>query len=126
MRLTGRVVAMSVGVVVAFAALARAQEAPAIYTIKDGVQVPQLIREVKPVYTEEAKQAGIQGSVSLDAVVLEDGTVGEVRVTKSLDTQYGLDAQAIKAVKQWLFKPGTKDGKPVPVRVDIEMTFTLK
>jgi TonB family protein len=49
-----------------------------------------------------------------------------VKVTESLDTVYGLDAEAVKAVKQWLFTPGTKNGKPVPVKVDIEMTFTLK
>lgn len=84
------------------------------------------MRQVKAYYTEEAKKGGIQGSVYLDAVVLTDGTVGEVRVTRSLDAKYGLDAQAVKALKQWQFKPGTKDGKPVPVRVDIEMTFTLK
>jgi periplasmic protein TonB len=99
-----------------------AQEVPAA----DKETPPQVVREVKADYTEEAKKAGIQGSVLLDAVVLTDGTVGEVRVTRSLDTKYGLDAQAVKALKQWQFKPGTKDGKPVPVRVDVEMTFTLK
>ena len=87
---------------------------------------PRLVREVKPQYTPEARQARIQGSVMLSVVVREDGTVGDVTVTKSLDTVYGLDDQAVKAVKQWLFEPGTKDGKPVPVEVEIEMTFTLK
>jgi protein TonB len=125
MRLINRVVP-SIAVVVAFAALANAQDAPQVYTPKDGVQVPQLLREVKPVYTEEAKKQGIQGTVRLDAVVLADGTVGEVRVTQSLDSKYGLDDQAVKAMKQWLFKPGSKDGKAVAVRVDVEMTFTLK
>ncbi len=62
----------------------------------------------------------------LDAVVLKDGTVGEVTVTKSLDKEYGLDDQAVKALKQWQFKPGTKDGKPADVRVSIEVSFTLK
>ena len=62
----------------------------------------------------------------MDVAVLEDGKVGEVKVTQSLDTEYGLDTQAVEAVKQWLFKPGTKDGKPVAVQVTIEMTFTLK
>ncbi len=37
-----------------------------------------------------------------------------------------LDKQAIAALEQWEFKPGTREGKPVPVRVTIEMTFTLK
>lgn len=56
------------------------------------------MRQVKAYYTEEAKKGGIQGSVYLDAVVLTDGTVGEVRVTRSLDAKYGLDAQAVKAL----------------------------
>ena len=47
-------------------------------------------------------------------------------VTQSLDKEYGLDTQAVEAARQWLFKPGTKDGKPVAVRVALEMTFTLK
>jgi TonB family protein len=42
------------------------------------------------------------------------------------DSVYGLDANAIKAMKQWQFEPGAKDGKPVAVRVAVEMTFTLK
>jgi protein TonB len=56
--------------------------------------------------------------------VQPDGTVGDVRVTKALNP--GLDQEAIKAVKQWRFKPGHKDGKAVPVRVTLEMTFTLR
>ena len=58
-------------------------------------------------------------------VVLPDGTVGEVTVLRSLDTVSGLDAQAILAVKQWVFNPGMKDGVAVAVRVTVEMTFTL-
>ena len=49
-----------------------------------------------------------------------------MRVTESLDTEYGLDQQALEAVKQWEFRPGTKDGKPVAVRVHIELTFRRK
>ena len=52
--------------------------------------------------------------------------MGEVKVTRSLDAAFGLDQPAVKAMKRWTFKPGTKDGKPVPVRVSVEMTFTLK
>jgi TonB family protein len=57
-------------------------------------------------------------------VVNTDGTIGDVEVTTSLDA--GLDQEAIKAVKQWRFEPGTKDGKPVPVLITLEMTFTLR
>jgi periplasmic protein TonB len=107
--------------IVAFAATAAAQSKPAAGTVK-----PRLKHEVKAEYTQEAKDAGIQGTVVLDTEVLADGTVGDVMIKQSLDTKYGLDQQALNAVKQWTFEPGTKDGKPVPVRVDIEMTFTLK
>lgn len=91
-----------------------------------GVTNPVLVKEVHPSYTAEAMRAKIQGSVWLQVVVLADGKVGDVKVTKSLDTVYGLDEQAVKAAKQWTFKPGMKDKKPVPVQVDIEMTFRLK
>jgi protein TonB len=108
--------------VVAFTAMAAAQAKPAAEKTVN----PRLKHEVKAEYTQEAKDAGIQGTVVLDTEVLADGTVGDVKVKQSLDTKYGLDRQAVNAVKQWTFEPGTKDGKPVAVRVDIEMTFTLK
>jgi protein TonB len=66
----------------------------------------------------------VQGNVQVDAVVLADGSVGDVTVTKSLDAE--LDEQAVNATKQWKFRPGTKDGKAVDVLVQIELTFTLR
>jgi TonB family protein len=92
----------------------------------DGVTLPTVVREVKPKYTPEAMERKIQGSVWLETVVLETGDVGDIKVTRSLDAEYGLDREAIAAAKQWKFKPGTKDGKPVAVWVTIELTFTLK
>jgi len=90
-----------------------------------GVSLPTVIREVRPNYTPDAIANRIQGHVLLTAVVLANGTVGEVTVTRSLDTTFGLDAEAVRAAKQWLFNPGTKDGVAVAVRVTIEMTFSL-
>ncbi|MGH9144691.1 MAG: energy transducer TonB [Vicinamibacterales bacterium] len=109
----------------ALVAYALAQE-PTIYTPGSGVSLPQATKQVKAEYTEEAKANRIEGAVFLAVVVLADGAIGEVKVAKSLDTIYGLDANAVKAMKQWQFKPGTKDGKPVAVRVHVEMTFSLK
>jgi periplasmic protein TonB len=98
-----------------------------VFTSKDdGVTLPTVVRSVKAGYTAAAMDARIEGTALLEAVVLADGNVGEVTVTRSLDMEYGLDTQAVEAVKQWLFKPGTKDGKAVAVRVTIEMRFTLK
>ena len=90
------------------------------------VLMPKVVRNVKPNYTASALKARIEGNVVMEAVVREDGSVGDVKVTKSLDTEHGLDEEAVKAMKKWEFKPGTKDGKPVPVGVQVEMTFTLK
>ena len=50
--------------------------------------------------------------------------MSEVTVEKPLDP--GLDRQAIAAARQWRFIPGTKDAKPAPVRITLELTFTLK
>ena len=97
-----------------------------VYKGGDGVTLPVVVRETKPSYTPEAMKQKIQGSVWMDVVVLESGDVGDVKISKSLDAEYGLDEQAIKATKQWKFKPGAKDGKPVAVQVVIQMTFTLK
>ena len=106
-----------------FLATARAQE---VHNPGNGVTLPIVVHEVKPDYTPEAKSAHIEGNVVLGAVVLADGTVGDVKVVRSLDTTYGLDQQAVNAAKQWTFKPGTKDGKAVSVFVTIELKFTLK
>lgn len=107
-------------------ALATGQDKPTVYRKGDGVKMPKVVTEVKPGYTREAMEARIQGGLSLEAVVLENGAVGDVEIVESLDKVYGLDDQAIKAIRQWVFEPGTKDGKPVAVRITVEFTFTLK
>lgn len=89
-----------------------------------GVIKPTVEREVKPKYTRDAMARGAQGAVWLDAVVLTDGTVGSICVSKPLDRD--LDLQAIAAARKWRFKPATRDGVKVPVLVTIELTFTLK
>lgn len=88
---------------------------------------PQLVKEVPPEYTPEGRAAGIEGCVLLSAEVLTDGTVGEVKIVGSLDAnQHGLDDEAVKAMKQWLFKPAVKDGTPVTIGIHVGMVFSLK
>jgi len=94
------------------------------YTPGNGVTWPEVVREAKPKYPKAGLDAKVEGSVEIEIVVREDGTVGEVRVTKSLDRdRYGFDQAAIEAAKQWLFKPGMKDGVPVPTRVGLVLEF---
>jgi protein TonB len=96
------------------------------YEPGSGVSMPRIIHEEKPNYTGEAMRAKVQGAVLIEAIVMPDGTVGPVQITRSLDRVFGLDQEAMRTVKQWRFIPGLRGGKPVPVRVAIEMTFTLR
>ena len=96
------------------------------HVIGNGVSSPTVKKQVRPKYTQDAKDAGIEGVVILQAVVLPNGHVTGVHVVKSLDTRFGLDNQAVKAAKEWRFNPGERYGKPVAVIVTIELTFTLK
>jgi TonB family protein len=91
-----------------------------------GVSWPRLLREVKPNYTADAMRAQIEGLVELEIVVLPDGTVGNVRIKRSLDARFGLDTEAIKAVRLWRFDPSRRGGKAIAARVGVELSFTLR
>jgi periplasmic protein TonB len=97
-----------------------------VYRPGNGVTLPTILREVKPQYTSDAMRAKVQGTVLLECVVNPDGNVGDIQVMRSLDSTFGLDTEAIKAAKQWKFRPGMRLGQPVPVLVTIELTFTLR
>ncbi|HUF48375.1 MAG TPA: energy transducer TonB [Vicinamibacterales bacterium] len=91
----------------------------------DGVSNPELVRREMPRYTGEAMRAKIQGLVELEAVVLPDGTVGDVRVVRSLDARTGLDQEAIRAARAWFFKPARHKGEPVSMLVRLVLEFRL-
>jgi len=84
---------------------------------------PQLATKVDPQYPEEARLAKLNGTVSITLTVGEDGEPRNVRALTS--PGLGLDQAAIAAVSQWRFKPGVKDGMPVPVSVNVEVDFRL-
>ena len=91
-----------------------------------GVTAPTLVERVAPKYTVEAMRARVQGTALVECVVQIDGTVGAARIIRSLDRQFGLDEEALKAARRWRFKPGLLHGKPVPVVVTIELMFTVR
>jgi TonB family protein len=99
---------------------------PEAVQLGPGVTNPRLLKDVRPGYTPEAMRARIEGTVVMEALVLEDGAVGEVRLLKSLDAVHGLDEQALAAARKWLFSPARKDGKPVRVWVTLEMAFRVR
>lgn len=89
-----------------------------------GIEPPQLLREVRPIYTDEARRRSVEGDVVLEIVVRRDGTVGEVRVLRSLGS--GLEQRAIAAVRQWRFAPARRLGSAVDVVVEVAVGFTLR
>jgi TonB family protein len=95
-----------------------------VYRPGPGISIPRVLNQVQPNYTEQARRARIQGTVQLEFVVQPDGSVGNPRVVRSLEPS--LDQEAIDAMRQWRFAPGTKDGRPVPVMMTVEMSFTLR
>jgi TonB family protein len=88
--------------------------------------LPVPIHQEKASYTPAAMAAQIEGTVLTEVTVLADGSVGDVKVIRSLDSQLGLDDEAVKAIKLWTWKPGTRGGQPSSVTVQIELMFTLK
>ena len=104
--------------------IASPSQSPVIYRSGDsGVTLPAVVDELRPSYTVDAMLAGVQGLLKLECVVHVDGTVGDIRVVQPLFPS--LDEEAVKKVKQWRFRPGTKDGQPVAVLVEIEHAFTM-
>ena len=94
------------------------------YRPGSGVAAPSLLREVKPVYTEEGRRRSVEGEVVMEVVVRADGSVGTVRVLRGLGS--GLDQRAVEAVRQWRFLPARRHGAPVDVLVEIAVEFRLR
>jgi TonB family protein len=85
----------------------------------DDVSAPVATRKVDPAYPLELMRQNVAGTVILYGVIHTDGTVGSVRVLRSVDDQ--LDQFARKAIAKWQFQPATKNGTPV----DVEATFWI-
>ena len=90
------------------------------------VTPPELLQQVRPGYTADALHARAQGTVIVDAVVNADGSVGDVRIVRAFSPTFGLDGEAVRAVKQWRFRPASRRGRAVTTFVTIELTFSLR
>jgi len=86
-------------------------------------EMPVLVSIPKPVYPAIARQAGIEGTVLIRAVVESDGSVGSAQVMRGVPL---LDEAALSAVRAAVFKPGIQAHKPVRVSVDIPIRFRLE
>ena len=92
-----------------------------LFQLRDGVTFPKALYVRNPEYSEAAKKTKFQGDVLLGVVVGTDGNPRSIWIVRTLGR--GLDEKAIEALHQWRFKPATKDGKPVPVLMNVALQF---
>ena len=85
-------------------------------------ELPEAVTRISPLYPDLAREAGVDGTVQVQALVGKDGRVRDVRVTKSIPM---LDDAAKNAVRQWVFKPALSNNKPVAVWVAVPVKFSL-
>jgi protein TonB len=85
-------------------------------------ELPEAVQRVAPVYPDLAREAGVDGTVLVQALVDKSGKVRDVKVQKSIPM---LDQAAIDAVKKWVFKPALSNNKPVAVWVAVPVKFSL-
>lgn len=95
-----------------------------VFEITDLDEAPEAIVQIAPVYPSKLKKAGVQGRVWILFIVDENGLTSKQRVTESPHDE--LAESALKAIRQWKFKPGKKDGKAVKTRVQIPLAFSVK
>ena len=89
-----------------------------------GVRPPKAIYTPEPEFTQQARKHRFEGTVMLKAVINRSGRVEHIRIVRALGM--GLDEEAIDMMKKWKFKPGTRDGRPVNVELELGMSFHLR
>jgi TonB family protein len=94
--------------------------APGFSAVSQGVSGGQLLHRVSPVYPAQARLLRLEGKVILAAMVMEDGTVGDVKVVEGAPA---LAQSAVDAVKHWRYQPFELDGKPVKNEIRINVDF---
>ena len=95
--------------------------APAAWAESKEPPVP--VRTVAPEYPSEMRHAAINGVVTVTITIDEHGTVSSAQVLKSSDPAF--ERAAVAAVEKWKFKPAKVDGKPVPIKVNVPISFVL-
>src|SRR5580692_8390676 len=93
------------------------------YRVGAGITPPHVVSKNEPEYSEEARNARLEGTVILSLVVDASGVPRSLRVLKGLGL--GLDEKALAAVGTWHFAPGQKEGTPVPILATVQLNFRL-
>ena len=103
---------------------ARGDDAVTILRPGGDVVAPLLLQRVEPDYPEAARRAHLEGTVILEAIITASGAVEGIRVLRSLNPM--LDDAAQRAVRRWLYKPATLNGRVVPVYLTVTVAFHLR
>ena len=98
----------------------------ASYGIGNGVSAPIPFGVLRRRTRRKRCARDFRVSSCSNCVVRPDGKCSDIRITKSLDTMFGLDEQAIASAREWVFRPGMRMGQPVPVLVTLEIGFTIR
>jgi len=93
------------------------------YVGKDGASIPRPTYTPEPEFSEQARHAKYQGTVVLNIVIDKAGKISRIRLERPLGL--GLDEDAMEGVKRWRFNPATRNGQPVAVEMNIEVSFNL-
>ena len=101
-----------------------APPAPVRVRIGGNIKQPLKVLDVRPIYPEALREAGLEGVVPMDAIIGVDGSVLSVRVL-SAQVAPGFAASAVTAVKQWRFTPTLLNGVPVEVQMTVSVSFSL-
>jgi periplasmic protein TonB len=94
-----------------------------VYQLGDGITPPRPTYAPDPEYSDKARKKKLNGTVILSFVVGADGLPRDIKIKKGLSSD--LDKNATECLKKWKFTPGMKDGQPVAVALDVEMTFRV-
>jgi TonB family protein len=102
---------------------ARATPPPTLSApVSQGISGGRLLSRIAPVYPDQAQMQRIQGRVVVEAMVMEDGSVGGLKVVQGPDV---LAQSAMEAVKHWRYQPFVLDGKPIQRETTITIDFKL-
>jgi TonB family protein len=89
-----------------------------------GMTAPTVLRSSIALYTEDARIHGIEGTVTIEALIGEDGKIRSTKLLKGLG--FGLDEVALASVQEWTLSPATRNGLPVSVGAQLDVAFTLR
>lgn len=90
--------------------------------VGQNIKVPVKIRDARPAYPQEAQDAGVQGLVTVEAIIDGEGRVADARIVRSIPM---LDESALEAVRQWQYMPTLLNGAPVPILMTMTVNYTL-